>query len=739
MESLKKTICRIVQIGTIIWVSSAGDRIIAQSNFPPPDPPPSVVAERTYENIQLDGRLDETAWSGVNSTSNFFRIEPRQGGEISFPTEVKLLFDEKNLYVGAVCLDSAGIKGIRVQDLRRDFSWGENDIFGIQLDPQNLKQFCVSFQTTPWGNQRDLQAFNDDFRDNDWNALWQVRTQRTDEGYTLEMAIPFKSIRYESLNGDSTVWGLTFTRLARREYEHTVFPAIPQSFSPYRMTYAAKLKGLELPPPATNLRVEPFGLVQNEREIQGNTRIGDASFRMGGDVKWAITPRTVLDMTVRTDFAQADVDRAVNNLERFNVFFPERRQFFLENSGIWAGAGDQAVVPFFSRKIGLRGDFNAEPALIDAGFRFTDRTEDRTIGALLIRQRGDDSSSGSNFGIFRYLKNYGKENNIGGMITHRLDDKEQFSGDKTKNNTTLTIDGLLRPRDELTISYYLSMSRDNNNDSLGVAGKFFAGYNANKFYAGWLSYLVSRDYEPGMGFVFQNNVIWHNPGGYWILRPKKLSWIRRLDPGIFINYYHNADRPGNFQQANLYIFPIYLFFKDGSFLEWAIFPTWQNINFEFAPLGINLEQKRYYYLTQYVLFKTDQSKKLAANFQYDWGGYYNGRRQALTAGMRLAPHPKITCTIEYEYNNLQFVGMDRQNLKTQLFTGGLRLAANPRLQLSVFYQYNSFDDTGRWNIRGSWEYKPLSFIYLVFNEQNQSSLDYARQSFISKLSYLRQF
>ncbi len=718
--------------------------ILAQNNgsnnFPPPKQPPVIQTIEAQGDIRIDGRLDEPDWINAPIINDFFRIEPRQGGGYLYNTEVKLLYDSRNLYVGVFCRDSLGRKGVRVQDLRRDFSWGENDIFGIQLDPQNLKRYCVSFQTTPYGNQRDLQNFDDSITDNDWNALWNVRTMQTDTGYYAEFAIPFKSLRYERpADPDSVAWGITFNRLARRDYEQTVFPAIPQSFSPYRMTYAARLEGLKLPPPSANIRVELYTLFQYIENKNGEVVDAANDFKIGGDVKWAINPRAVLDLTINTDFAQADVDRAVINLERFNIFFPERRQFFLENSGIWAGAGGRSVVPFFSRRIGLRGEFNADPAPIDIGLRYTDRNEDRALAALYIHQRETDNSAGANFAVLRYLKNYGAQNNIGVMLTHRMDETSSELGAQESHNTTLSVDGLIRPKDELTISYLLSASRDNANDSIGLAGNIFAGYTSNKFYAGWITSFIGADYRPDMGFVFQRNVIWHNPGGYWIWRPKKLPWIRRWDPGFFVNYYHDASDPGNFQQGNLYLFPVYLFFTDGSFLEWALFPTWQNINFNFAPLGVEIEQDRYFYFNQFVRFNSDQSRQFSGSLRYDWGGYYNGRRQALRVGIRFAPDPRIALTADYEYNHLEDVGLLEEDATAHLVTGGLRLAANPRLQLSAFYQYNSFDGQGRWNIRGSWEYKPLSFLYLVFNESALMDLDRHNRSLIGKVSYLRQF
>jgi len=182
-------------------------------NFPPPENLPEIKAVATKAPIKIDGELNEPDWQRAPVTDQFFRKEPRQGGHYKYKTEVRLLYDDKNLYVGAFCKDSLGIKGIRVQDLRRDFVWGENDIFGIALDPQNLKQYAVAFQTTPYGNQRDFQNFNGNVVDNGWNTLWTVRTHRTKDGFYAEFAIPFKSLRYDTpTDSDSLSWGITFVR-----------------------------------------------------------------------------------------------------------------------------------------------------------------------------------------------------------------------------------------------------------------------------------------------------------------------------------------------------------------------------------------------------------------------------------------------------------------------------------------------------------------------------------------------
>ncbi len=730
------------QIIVILLLTNFAHAQKVDNDFPPPDNPPEIKAIRSSTPLRIDGVLNDADWERAIPVTNFFRMEPRQGGNYKYKTEVRVLYDDKNLYVGAFCEDSLGREGVRVQDLRRDFIWNQNDIFGIQLDPQNLKQFAVSFQTTPYGNQRDLQNFNDRLTDNDWNALWTVRTSRTDSGYFAEFAIPFKSLRYDEVaEGQAVEWGVTFYRVARREYEVTVFPAIPQTFSPFRMTYAAKLTGLALPPSSANLRVEPYTLFQNEELTAEGSSSSESDLKVGGDIKWAVNPSTVVDFTLNTDFAQADVDRAVNNLERFNIFFPERRQFFLENSGIWAGGRQTSIRPFFSRRIGLQGNFNAAPARIDAGTRFTLRDEKKAIAGLYMHQAETANSAAASFAVARYLQNYGRENNIGMMVTHRLNETSEDLGLSTQNNSTITLDGLIRPSSIWSLLYLASGSIDHEENRTGFAGRIFAGRSASNSFWRWVTEATTDNYNPAMGFVRQKNVIRHNPGGYWIVRPKKFPWILRWDPGFFVDYYHDASDPGNFQQANIWLFPIWTYFTDRSFLAYSIFPTWQNINFDFAPLGVPIAQDDYYYTRHRIRFNTDQSKKWSLNGTLEWGSFYNGRRTTSSGGLRLAPSVNVAFTADYEYNRLKDLGINNEDLTTRLLTLGGRLAANPRTQLSAFYQYNSFDDSGRWNVRFSWEYRPLSFIYLVFNDGrfDNSTGAIAEQQLITKLTFINQF
>ena len=710
-------------------------------NFAPPAIAPQIYATGAKGNIVVDGKLNEPAWQSAPVIKDFFRVQPRQGGNYFFETAVKIIYDKKNLYFGVFCKDAAGRKGIRVQDYRRDFTSQDNDLFMVQLDPQRLKRFCVSFQATPLGTQGDMQVFDDQLQDPDWDGLWRVKTLVTDSGYYAEFAIPFKSLRYQKQTNDSVSWNISFSRIARRDFEQTVFPKIPQSYNaPFRMAYGAALGGLVLPPPSLNIRAQPYALYQYDRNTDGNAHTASRNyFKTGGEIKWALNPHAVLDASFNTDFAQADVDRAVNNLKRFNLFFPEKRQFFLENQGVFAGADVQGLKPFFSRSIGLSNtQFDAAPVPIDAGLRFVDRTRLRTFAALYVHQRATAEQGAANFGVFRYLKNYGQQNNIGLMLTDRLDEGDPAKGFLRHNNSTLTVDGLIRPDNKWTIRYLASASGNNGADSIGFAGNFRVQYVTNQFFFYYNPQLISSKYKPGMGFVFQNDVLYHQTVEFISIRPKKWKWLREWELGFDVNYYQKASTL-KFQQADIYFYPLYLILNNGGLFQYAFRPNWERIDLGYSILGMSLASKRYAYALHQFDYNTDPSKHLSFKSDYTFGSYYNGSMQSATIGCRLAPSPKIAVTADYSHTYFRHVGKEQVNLETNLYTAELRLAWNPQLQLSAFYQYNSFNKQGQWNARASWEFSPLSFIYIVYNQNDFKGLPVKNQSLISKISYLKQF
>jgi hypothetical protein len=276
---------------------------------------------------------------------------------------------------------------------------------------------------------------------------------------------------------------------------------------------------------------------------------------------------------------------------------------------------------------------------------------------------------------------------------------------------------------------------------MGVAASFFAGYTPNNYYIGWLTRYVDQGYHPGMGFVFAQNVIYHNPGGYYIWRPSKgwlSKWVRRWDPGLFVNWFQTASTLQT-QEFSMDIFPLYIITKSNGFIGYTITPNWQNFDFSFPILGQEIEQGMYQFVRHNVEYRTDQSKKVSVELKGEVGDYYNGDLNSFSLSTRIAPSPKLAAELSYEYNDFRSFGKENADFTADLFTAGIRLAANPRIQLSGFYQYNTLTKQGRVNLRGSWEFAPLSFLYLVYNESNFQESPVQNQSGIAKVSYLKQF
>ncbi|MEM9830347.1 MAG: DUF5916 domain-containing protein [Bacteroidota bacterium] len=717
---------------------------VAQEAFPPPTKRAEVYATSVDEDaITLDGILDEPIWLAAESISGFIQREPIQGQPATVDTEVRILYSNDYLYVGAVCYDSlADRRRVRVRNMQRDFQAYGNDRFGVALDGLMDQRNAVGFEVTPYGSQREVQVIDgDEFDGNDdWDALWYVRTRINDTAWIAEMAIPWKTLRYQR---GSQAMLISFNRNIRRNNEITTWPAYPRAFSHFRMAYAAVLKGIQPPPPSANLQINPYLLGDIGRTRAGelpqeNTR----EVKVGGEFKWAINPNAVLDGTINTDFAQADVDQQVQNLSRFSVLFPERRQFFLENANIFRTSSSSFIQPFFSRRIGL--DDNGQPIPLDGGLRFTSQTQKQTSGVLAMRQRATGASPAAHFAVGRYVRNFSNQSRLGGMVTFRRDEAFENSGSTTpaQTNATATINSFLRPQQSLSWENMLSVSTDSEAGE-GLAAHSWLWQQKNWGYLGLIGQYVSPNYLPGAGFLALSDYILASPAIDLDLRPKWLpAFVRSFGPDAFADIFWQAsDR--TFQQAIAEVSPLDLEFQTGGQFEIRFRREWQQLDDTFQPLGISIAPGFYSFSRVNIRWDTDFSKRIAGGIGYQTGGYYNGQLSSWEGEVRLSPLPHIEFTGSYEYNQIRQVGELEQDLNAHLLFTRTRLALNPRIQLIGSYQWNSASETDIWNVRLAWEYRPLSFIYVVFNSNQSDDLFPENrndaQELIGKVTYLRQF
>ena len=698
--------CRVIRRAacTVVLAFVAAQAGMAQELFPPPSEPERFVALYASEEVSVDGRLIEQVWQDATPIDSFVQKDPDQGQPSTYRTVVRVAYDETSLYIAAICEQPRDT--LRVQNLERDFSFDDNDLFGIAIDGFLDKRSAVAFQTTPRGNQRDLEVIDDSDFNFDWNGRWDVRTRIEEDRWIVEMAIPWRTLRYP--DGTDRL-GVIFARNIRHLNEKTASPAIPRVFTIYRMEYQGELTGIRDPGPTANVQVNPYALVDY---IDG--RESDAEFEAGGEVKWAITPSTVLDLTVNTDFAQVEVDRQVVNLERFSVFFPERRQFFLENANLFNASVTNWIRPFFSRRIGL-DDFG-RPIPLDGGMRLTSRSSKQEFGLLAMSQQETATSPSSLFGVARYSRNLAGQSRIGGMFTIRRDEElnSEIVTREANDNVTYTVDGLWRPSQSFGVQAMLSASHDDVEGD-GLGGQLWAFYENNWLYAGLLEY-YNKDYEPGVGLeILDTNYVMHSPAVSLDLRSERLpKGIRSFNPG-FTAYIFQSSDDGDLLFAYAPIRPLRFHLHSGAQFGFIVEPNWQRLDEPFFPAGIEVAPGKYDYTRYRFEVSSDQSAVLSASLEMEAGDYFDGGLTTYSLSARYAPVPEVEISADLEINKIRSLGVEQVDDDTEVTALSVRIAPSPQLQFSVLYQLNSVGDRENWNARVSWEYRPLSYVYLVYN------------------------
>jgi hypothetical protein len=479
------------------------------------------------------------------------------------------------------------------------------------------------------------------------------------------------------------------------------------------MDFAGSLEGLEPPPPQANVRIRPYVLGQTTH-APGSPALGDASVKVGGEASWAPGANSVLDLTYNTDFAQTDVDRQVVNLSRFDVYFPERRQFFLESAQVFnAGirADEFTVQPFFSRRIGL--DELGNPVPIVGGARFVSRSTSEAIGGLLIRQEGTDSQGPATFAVGRLNQNIGAGSRIGVFGAARFDE----AGPRLVGKQSLVgaVDGLLRIGPRIRIEGSVSPFHSSDGKQ-GLGGYMLMARETPTVTAILYSALATKDYAPPTGFVSRTDTWVISPTLTADLRPRwRPRAIRSFAPTLASPTYLTPST-GALQQATT-TFTLTTKFQSGA--QVAVFGQTQRQNlinaYTFLP-DVVVPTGRYHVFRGGLSALTDPSARWQLSLQANTGGFYDGSLTTVAPTLRVVPDPRLFLSMGLSVNHLRDVGSVGQRKTTQLVQPEIRLAINPRVTLGMFYQYNSTVSAGALNARFSWEFAPLSYVFLVYND-----------------------
>jgi len=677
--------------------------------------------------IVIDGILDESGWTLAPAAADFTQKEPREGQPATEPTEVRLLYDDENLYIGVYCFDSSP-EGLIVNDVTRDYAPNVGDHFSVVLDTFDDNRNAFVFGTNPGGALREGQMGGDGKTSNfDWDAVWYVKTKITEVGWQAEMAIPFKTLRFR--DNERQVWGVNFYRKIRRKNEDTYWSPVPRPYGISRISLAGELEGISGMRQGRNLYVKPYLSTPVERR-EGD----DVDFlpEVGFDVKYGLTPGLTLDLTVNTDFAQVEADEQQINLTRFSLFFPEKREFFLENANIFQ-FGKQVrgfrqsrdVIPFFSRRIGIE---NGQVVPILGGVRLTGTAGSYRLGFLSMQTDQFEETPSTNFSVARVRRDILLNSDIGAIFINKQVNSAEF-------NRTYGVDTNLNFFRYLDIGSYLLKT-----DTSGIQGQDGAAdlsVNWNDrlldIKAEYLS--IQDNFNPEVGFAPRTGV--RKSTGEFTVKPRPgeaIPWIREFRPSVAVEYTTNQE---NVLETRRFDQNISVSFQDSSNIWFTRRDRFERLD---EPFEIREGQEipvGDYQFTEYnTSFSTNRSRMLSGGATFRTGTFFDGEKDSYQLEFNFQPGYQLGADISWSYDDINLPSGD---FTTNLLTSRWRYSFNPYMFLNALIQYNSTVKEVSSNIRFNFIYKPLSDLFLVYNERRSTTGEVVERAFIAKLTYVFDF
>ena len=701
-------------------------------------------AVRAATPLTIDGVLDERVYEDVLPMSDFIQIEPQEGSPATQQTEVWLLFDDEYVYVSARCWESNPERMI-ANEMRRDNSnITQNELFAFSLDTFYDRRNGVLFNTNPIGGRMDGQITNETQINLDWNPIWRVVSGRFEGGWTVEAAIPFRSLRYRP--GQEQLWGFNVLRNNRWKNEITFLTPIPAAKGPalgiMMMSAAATVYGLEAPAGSKNLELKPFAITDLTTDRTSTSPVSnDLSGDLGLDVKYGITQNLVADLTVNTDFAQVEADEQQVNLTRFSLFFPEKREFFLENQGTFAfgGAGANLVggdpdtpILFYSRQIGLD---QGRDVPLDVGGRLTGRVGAFSVGALNI-QTGDEPVSGTrstDFSVVRVKRDLLRRSSIGAIFTRRSR-STQHSG----SNETYGVDGTFAFYDNVGVNTYWAKTRTEGfEDDISYRTQF--DYTADRYGLQVERLVVGTDFNPEVGFLRRDDFERSFASVRFSPRPRSIAAIRKVSYSARLNYI--TDRAGVLEtreaQGRLGIE-----FESSDNVDVTYTRSYELLTapFSIAP-DVTIPTGGYSFQDVRASFRFGQQRRVSGALSARHGGFFSGHWTSVGfTGGRVEVSPQLSVEPGVSIN---WIDLPEGRFTTRLVTARTTYTVTPLMFVSALVQVNSSNDSLGANIRLRWEYQPGSELFVVYNEQ-RNTLDrgfpaLANRAFIVKINRLFTF
>ena len=710
--------------------------------------PRSMVAQRTELAPVLDGRVDEEQWNLAQAASDFLQQWPVQGGPASERTEVRILYTEDSIYIGIICYDTEPDRIVDTQS-RRDGDLSNSDSVLIILDTYHDGQNGFLFGTNPSGIQYDAQVLNEGVaggqssstggigrsatsttqRGNvaafnlNWDTTWEVASSRTERGWETEMAIPFKSLRFRS-SSEPQSWGVNVMRNIRRKNEQVFWSEIPQAFNIYRVSLAGNLESLEIQS-SRNLKFIPYALVGAQKDFL----ISDTDFEhdVGFDIKYGISSAITLDVTINTDFAQVEVDDEQINLTRFPLFFPEKRDFFLENAGTFAFGTPREMDLFFSRRIGIEDGLEVP---IRVGGRLSGKLDRFQLGILAI-QTGEEEglAPGQNFFVGRVRREFHKRSSVGFIFTNR-----ESMGDpqgKTEYNRAWGSDLQLGLGENWIVSSYLAKTYTPDLSGDDLAGNVFAGYRSNLWRIQGNYTDIQDNFNPEVGFVQRKG---RKPQFRIFFTPSpETGPVKRWNPHYGFRRWYGSD--GQLETERQH-HDLEVFLRNGGSLSIVLNRDFEflRVPFEIHP-GVIVPAGEYDFSEFQVSAASDPSAWIFGDVAISFGQLYEGTLRAYDFIVGFRTGPKFVTELSYVNTGVDAVwGRFNTNL------GRLRASYSftPYHFIQALIQYNSRGQLFSSNIRLGLTTPSGTGLFVVYNDAYQTPgerFDPLGRSFFVKYSH----
>jgi len=708
----------------------------------------SIPAIRVDQPPKIDGVLDDDVWKKAPLVEEFTQQEPREGAAASERTEVRVLYDGKTLHIGVHAFDVQP-SAIVATEMRRDSDrLLDEDNFQVILDTFNDSRNGYMFVTTPLGakleqqiseegegnNRIGLGVVNSNINKN-WDGIWDVAARITDDGWTAEIAIPLTTLRFA--DGAEQTWGINFMRNIRRKNEQVFWAPIPKAYSLTRVSQAGSLVGLQSLNHGLDLKLKPY-VVSGVRETKTSASLQTTSFLrdVGFDMKYGVTGGMNADVTYNTDFAQVEVDEQQVNLTRFSLFFPEKRDFFLENAGQFkmgtGGTFTSTTVEtdlFFSRRIGLSD--SGTPIPIVGGARLAGKTGRHNVGILDIQTDSAFGRPGDNFLVARYGSDVLKRSRVGALFIN----KETMGGD-AHYNRVVGADANLVLGKNLQVNSFVAKT-----DTPGLSGRDMAFFGRIAYrdpaWNVWLNYLdVQDNFNDEVGFVQRRGV--KTTKVYFSPTPRPGKWgIRMLEPMVVISYITDQQ---NRMVGRTQHFMNGFYMQDGSFFN-VIYQRdldVLDVPFVVPQTKVSIPVGSYKFDEATFTYNTNPAKRFYERFSWNPMQFYDGTKQAVTAAIGVRATKSLSSELNVSRNDVK---MPWGDFVSNLAILRVDYALSPRATVRSLTQYNSLTHEVTNNLRFNFIYRPGSDIYIVYSDLQQTGLPQAvfapsDRQLVVKMNYL---